>query len=82
MNWFLVMIIGGLAGFIASKMMKGTGSGILINVILGIVGSWLGSWLLGLLKISVAGPKMDFFISGLVGAVVLLFIFGLFSKKR
>lgn len=40
MLWTL--IIGGIAGFIGSLLFKGTGSGIIINIVLGILGGWFG----------------------------------------
>ncbi len=83
MGLIWTLIIGGVAGFIASKIMKGSGSGIIINVILGIVGGWLGGWLLGLMNLSFtsSGQTWPYLITSLLGAVVLLFIYGLFSKK-
>lgn len=70
------IIIGGLAGWIASKI-KGTDAqqGILLNVVVGVIGGLLGGFLLSLFGVDVAGGGWIFsFITCLVGAVILLSI--------
>lgn len=70
------IIIGGLAGWIASKI-KGTDAeqGIGLNIIVGIVGGLLGGFLLNLFGVDVAGGGLIFsFITCLLGAVILLTI--------
>lgn len=78
------IIIGGLAGWIGSKIM-GTDAqmGILLNIIVGIIGGFLGGFLLDLLGFDVEGGGMIFsFITCLIGAIVLLWIVGLVTKRR
>lgn len=82
MGWIWTLVIGGLAGFIASKVVKGSGSGLIVNIILGILGSWFGGWIFSLLGITVSGVKWPFFLSSLVGAILILFIAGLLFKKK
>lgn len=79
-TWIGWIIIGGIAGWLAGKLMKGGGFGIVINVLLGIVGSVVGGWLFGLAGIT-AGGIAGSLASATVGAIVLLAIVGLFSKK-
>lgn len=74
------LIVGGLAGFIASSFMKGRGMGIIMNIILGIIGAFVGVFLFSLLGLSggVLGIKsgsmlMDV-LSATFGSVVVLFI--------
>lgn len=76
------IIIGGLAGWIASKI-KGTDAqqGILLNIVVGIVGGLLGGFLLSLIGVDVAGAGIIFsFITCLIGAVILLSIVRLVRK--
>lgn len=49
------LIIGGLSGLAAGKIMRGGGFGIVVNIIVGILGGVLGGWLFGLLGISMSG---------------------------
>lgn len=74
MNWLIVIIVGGLVGWIASMMMKSDGQmGIIANVLVGIVGSALGFWIAGMLGIAPTGGILRFLVA-LAGAVLLIFI--------
>jgi uncharacterized membrane protein YeaQ/YmgE (transglycosylase-associated protein family) len=77
--WFI--IIGGLAGWIAGRIMRGGGFGLLGNIVVGIIGGILGGFLFGVLGIA-AGGIIGSLITAVVGAIVLLFIVGLFKKKK
>lgn len=84
LSWILWIVIGGLAGWIASKI-KGTDAqqGIFLNIVVGIVGGLLGGWLLGLFGVDVAGGGWIFsFITCLIGAVILLTIVQFFTRKK
>ncbi len=76
------IIIGGLAGWIASKI-KGTDAqqGILLNIVVGVIGGLLGGWLLGLIGVDVEGAGLIFsFLTCLLGAVILLTIVRMVRK--
>ncbi len=79
MNFLYFIIIGAIAGWLAGLIMKGGGFGFLINVLLGIIGGFVGGWLFGVLGINVGG-NFGPFITSVVGAIVVLFIAGLFKK--
>lgn len=78
------IIVGGLAGWIGSKIMGTDASmGIILNIIVGVIGGFLGGWLLTLFGVDVAGGGIIFsFITCLIGAVILLWIVGLLTRKR
>jgi len=80
----IFIIIGAIAGWLAGLIMRGGGFGILGNIIVGIVGAFLGSWLLGsVLKLALtSNGYVNFGIFGVVGAIILLFIIGLFKKGK
>jgi len=69
------IVIGGLAGWIASKIMKTDAQqGILLNIIVGIVGAFIGGLLLSLLGVDTDGGGVIFtFITAIAGACLLLF---------
>jgi len=77
--WYI--IIGIVAGFVAGKIMRGGGFGILANLVLGIIGGVLGGWLFTLLGIATYGI-IGSLITATVGAIVLLWIASLFSNRR
>lgn len=78
------IVIGGLAGWIGSKIMKRDGQmGLLLNIVVGVIGGFLGGWLLTFVGVDVAGGGWIFsFLTCLLGAVVLLWIVGLLTKRR
>jgi uncharacterized membrane protein YeaQ/YmgE (transglycosylase-associated protein family) len=74
MSFIVAIVIGGIIGWLASKVMKTDAQmGVLANVVVGIVGSVLGHWLAGALGIVAFGSIGSFIIS-LIGAVVLIAI--------
>ncbi|MGW4245637.1 GlsB/YeaQ/YmgE family stress response membrane protein [Nocardia sp. NPDC004722] len=78
LGFFGWIIIGGLAGWIGSKIM-GTDAqqGIVLNVVVGVVGGLLGGFLLKLVGVDVNGGGLIFsFLTCLAGSVLLLFIVG------
>lgn len=77
------IIIGGLAGWVASMIMKTDASmGALANIVVGIIGAIIGNLLLPVFGIDgTTGFSIWSFIVALVGAIVLLFIVGLFRGR-
>jgi uncharacterized membrane protein YeaQ/YmgE (transglycosylase-associated protein family) len=75
MTGFIVwIIVGGIAGFLASKVLTGKGMGLIWDILVGIVGGFLGGWLAGLAGISVTNIVMDIVVA-FVGAAILLVVF-------
>jgi uncharacterized membrane protein YeaQ/YmgE (transglycosylase-associated protein family) len=77
------IIIGGLAGWIGSKIMNtDERMGLLLNVVVGIIGGLLGGFLLSVIGVDVAGGGLIFsFLTCLLGAVILLFIVKLVTGR-
>ncbi len=77
------IIMGGLAGWVASKIMKrDQAMGLLANIIVGIVGGVVGGWAAALLGLgTVTGFNLGSFLIALGGACLLLWITGLFKRK-
>ena len=73
-NWIVLALIGIVAGWAAGKIMKGRGFGLIGDLIIGVIGAFLGAWLFGLIHISIASGLLGLFITALVGALVLLFV--------
>ena len=86
MGWIIAIIVGGIAGWLASMVMNRNASmGIFWNVVVGIVGSVIGNALAGPV-FGVSGTIQQFSLTGLViaivGAVVLLGIVNLIQRGR
>jgi uncharacterized membrane protein YeaQ/YmgE (transglycosylase-associated protein family) len=75
--WFL--LIGLAAGWLAGQIMKGSGYGILGDIVIGIVGAMIGGHVLGWLGIVTYG-LIGSLISALVGALILIFVIRLVKR--
>jgi uncharacterized membrane protein YeaQ/YmgE (transglycosylase-associated protein family) len=84
MNLIITLIIGGIVGWLASIVMKTNAQmGLVANILVGIVGSFLGFFLAGLIGIAPENAIPRFLVS-LVGAALLIFILGklgVFNRK-
>ena len=83
MGWIVALIVGGIAGWLASMMMNRNDSmGPFLNIVVGCVGSVLGNLLLN--QFGIAGSVQNFSLTGLLvavlGAVVLLGIVNLVRR--
>ncbi len=73
------LIIGALAGWLGSLIFRGYGLGIIGNIIVGIIGGFIGYWLLGtMFGTAIIGQ----ILTGAVGAIILLAIINLVSGRR
>ena len=79
MNLLIFLLIGALAGWLAGLVMKGRGLGVLGNIVVGVIGAFLGGWLLPMLGVSFGG-NVGTFITAFIGAVILLAIVGLIKR--
>ncbi len=87
MNFIIWLVVGGLIGWVASMIMKTDAQqGIILNVVVGIVGSMLGGWLIAPLIGAGTINQGDFSIMGLlsslIGAVILLAIVNLVRRGK
>lgn len=77
--WYL--LLGLAAGWIANLIVKGGSSGLLVNLIVGLVGGVLGGWLfslIGLVPVGTLGSLM----TAVIGSIVLLWIAALLSHRK
>jgi uncharacterized membrane protein YeaQ/YmgE (transglycosylase-associated protein family) len=82
MNFLVWIIFGALAGWIASIVMgKNKQMGAIANIVVGIVGAFLGSWIMGFFgSQGVTGFNLPSILIAIGGAVVLLFVVGLVRR--
>jgi len=77
------LVLGLIAGFIASKIVNNTGQGVVIDIILGIVGAFVGGFLFNQFGAEgVNGFNLYSMIVAVVGAIVVLFIYHLIVGRR
>jgi len=79
-NLLTVIVVGILAGWLAGKIQKGKGFGLIGNLVVGVLGSVFGSWLfwqLGFVSYGFIGNL----VVAVVGALVILYLVGLLARK-
>lgn len=69
-GWIAAIVIGGLAGWIASGLMN-TNTGLFLNIVLGMVGAAVASFLFGVLGIAFGG-WIGYLVAGIVGACIVI----------
>jgi uncharacterized membrane protein YeaQ/YmgE (transglycosylase-associated protein family) len=84
MDFLVWIIFGAIAGWIASIIMKKNKKmGAIANIIVGIIGAFIGGYIMELAGVEVeAGFNFTSLLVAILGAVVLLFVLGLFSRRR
>ena len=86
LSFIIWLIVGGIVGWLASLIMKTDAQqGILLNVVVGIIGAFIGGWLIAPLiggSTGSAGFDIMGFIAALIGAIILLAIVNLFRRGR
>ena len=77
MGIVIFIIVGAIAGFAASKVVRGKGMGLVWDIVVGIVGAFLGGFLASLvgLPVSTGSFTVGGLLAALVGAVILLIVF-------
>lgn len=80
-GWFLSIILGAIAGWIAEQIMKGE-HGLLTNIILGILGALLGNWLFRAVIGTTAGGMIGQLIVAVIGACILIWGYRMIRGRR
>lgn len=73
-----LLIIGAVAGWLAGQLVRGHGFGIWVDMIVGVVGAFIGSYLLSAIGIGTYGLIGEL-IASFVGAVILVMVIRMFS---
>ena len=77
----VILVIGLIAGWLAGQIMKGGGYGLIGDLIVGVIGAYIGGWLWGLLGLPVLGPWwLTAIVSAVIGACILLFLLRLVKR--
>jgi uncharacterized membrane protein YeaQ/YmgE (transglycosylase-associated protein family) len=83
MSFLAWIILGLIAGFIGSKLVNRRGEGVVLDILLGIVGAFVGGWLFTSFgRAGVTGLNLYSMVVAVIGAVVVLVIYHAFSRRR
>lgn len=72
MNLLISLVIGALAGWLGSLIIRGSGFGLIGNIVIGIIGSVVGTWVLGQLHFSFGSGFWGSVLTRAIGAIVIL----------
>jgi len=78
-NLLIFLLVGIVAGWLAGKIMRGAGFGLFGDMVVGVLGAFVGGWLFSRLGVVTAGIP-GLLITALIGAMVLLFLLRLIKR--
>jgi uncharacterized membrane protein YeaQ/YmgE (transglycosylase-associated protein family) len=76
----VILLVGLIAGWLAGKIVSGTGYGLVADLCIGIIGALIGSWLLPQLGIHLGAGIISAIIAATIGAIILLVILRLVNR--
>jgi uncharacterized membrane protein YeaQ/YmgE (transglycosylase-associated protein family) len=82
MEIVVILIIGAVAGWLGSTIYKGSGLGLIGNIVVGIVGSFVGYWALGKLGVNLGTGWIGAILTGAIGAIIILILLNLIFPRR
>jgi uncharacterized membrane protein YeaQ/YmgE (transglycosylase-associated protein family) len=82
MHFLWWIIVGLIAGWATGKIMKGSGYGVLADIVIGIIGAIVGGWIMGALGFASQGGMLYTILVAILGAVILTFLFRLIVGNR
>lgn len=78
----VTVILGAIAGWLGGQVYKGSGLGLIGNVIVGILGGFIGYWGLGKLGVSLGSGYIGYILTAAIGAIALLFLVNLIKGRK
>jgi uncharacterized membrane protein YeaQ/YmgE (transglycosylase-associated protein family) len=78
----VIVLVGIVAGWLAGEVVSGRGFGLIGDLIVGVIGAYIGDWLLPRLNIHLGVGILALIINATIGAIVLLLILRLFTGNR
>jgi uncharacterized membrane protein YeaQ/YmgE (transglycosylase-associated protein family) len=83
MSFIAWIVLGLISGFIASKIVNKSGEGFIVDILLGIVGAFLGGWLFNEFgMVGVTGVNLYSMLVAVIGAVIFLVIYHALFRRR
>jgi uncharacterized membrane protein YeaQ/YmgE (transglycosylase-associated protein family) len=80
----IILLLGALAGWLAGLVFQGGGLGLLGNIVVGIIGGFIGYWLLPKLNVNIDTGRgwLNYVLTAAIGAVVLLALINIIFGGR
>lgn len=80
----ITLVLGAVAGWLGGLIFKGSGLGLLGNIVVGIIGGFIGYWLLPKLGVHISTGTiwLNYILTAAIGAVVLLALLNIIFRKN
>ena len=80
----IILVLGAVAGWLGGLVFKGSGLGLIGNIVVGILGGFIGYWLLPKIgvHINTGTPWVNYVITAGIGAVVLLALLNIIFRRN
>jgi len=75
-----MLVVGLIAGWLAGKLTRGSGFGVIGDIVIGILGAFFGAWLLAMFGIFIGGGLIAAIINATIGAILLLAVIGFIRR--
>jgi uncharacterized membrane protein YeaQ/YmgE (transglycosylase-associated protein family) len=83
MSFIAWIILGLMCGFIASKLVNKTGEGVVLDIVLGVIGAFVGGWLFTIFGMTgVTGLNIYSLVVAAIGAIVVLVLYHALVRRR
>jgi uncharacterized membrane protein YeaQ/YmgE (transglycosylase-associated protein family) len=76
----VILVVGLIAGWLAGKIVRGAGFGLIGDIAIGIIGAFIGDWLLPRLGVHLGQGTISLIVNATIGAIVLLLVIGLVGR--
>ena len=76
------LVLGAVAGWLGGQLFKGSSLGLIGNIVVGILGGYIGYWGLGKFGIHIGSGWLGYILTAAIGAVALLALLNLVFKKN
>lgn len=77
----VILLIGAIAGWLAGVVMKGGGFGLLGDIVIGIIGAFVGTFVLGRLGVSLGAGYVGSILTAMIGAIIILVLARLIRRR-
>ena len=78
----VILIVGVVAGWLAGRLVAGGGFGLIGDLIVGIIGAFIGEWLLPRLGVHLGDGFASLIVNAAIGAIILLLVLRLLGGRR
>ena len=80
MSIIAALVIGAIAGWLAGLIVRGAGFGLIGNIVIGMIGALVASWLLPQLGVSLGGSAFRDIVNATIGAVIILIVLSMIKR--